>query len=64
MEYKNYYFQNEKIRLRLWEPRDAEYDYVNDLDSHVSAVDFRSWNGTGARGGSVTGTKKNGGFKW
>lgn len=38
MEYKNYYFQNEKIRLRLWEPRDAEYDYVNDLDSHGMAL--------------------------
>ncbi len=33
MNYSNYYFQNDKIRLRLWEPRDAESGYVDDLDS-------------------------------
>lgn len=29
MKYKNYYFQNDKIRLRLWEPRDAENGYMD-----------------------------------
>lgn len=33
MNYSNYYFQNDKIRLRLWEPRDAESGYIDDLDS-------------------------------
>ncbi len=33
MNYSNYYFQNDKIRLRLWEPRDAESSYIDDLDS-------------------------------
>ncbi len=33
MNYKNYYFQNDKVRLRLWEPRDLENSYTDDLDS-------------------------------
>ena len=38
MEYKNYYFQNDKIRLRLWEPRDAENAYIDNLDSNCMAL--------------------------
>jgi len=31
--YDNYYWQNDKVRLRLWLPKDAEYNYLVDLDS-------------------------------
>lgn len=37
MDYKNYYFQNDKVRLRLWEPRDSESSYSDDLDSNCMA---------------------------
>ena len=33
MKYDRYYWQNDKIRLRLWLPKDAEYSYLLDLDS-------------------------------
>ncbi len=33
MKYNNYYFQNDKVRLRLWEPRDSQYSYADDMDS-------------------------------
>lgn len=38
MKYRNYYFQNDKIRLRLWEPRDAENGYMDELDSKCMAA--------------------------
>jgi RimJ/RimL family protein N-acetyltransferase len=38
MNYQNYYFQNDKVRLRLWEPRDAENSYNDDLDSNCMAL--------------------------
>ncbi len=31
--YNNYYWRNDKVRLRLWLPKDAEYNYLVDLDS-------------------------------
>ena len=31
--YSNYYWRNDKVRLRLWLPKDAEYNYLVDLDS-------------------------------
>jgi RimJ/RimL family protein N-acetyltransferase len=36
--YENYYWQNDKIRLRLWEPKDYEESYKNDLDSECMAL--------------------------
>lgn len=36
--YENYYWQNDKIRLRLWEPKDREEVYKNDLDSECMAL--------------------------
>ena len=38
MKYQNYYFQDDKIRLRLWEPKDAEYGYIDNLDSKCMAA--------------------------
>ena len=38
MKYKNYYFQDDKIRLRLWEPKDAECGYLDDLDSNCMSL--------------------------
>lgn len=38
MDYKNYYFQNNKIRLRLWEPKDAVNGYADGLDSKGMAL--------------------------
>lgn len=32
-KYQNYYFQNDKVRLRLWEPGDEQYDTIDTLDS-------------------------------
>lgn len=32
-QYRTYYFQNDKVRLRLWEPRDDQYDTMDALDS-------------------------------
>lgn len=32
--YANYYWQNDKVRLRLWLPDDANYNYLVDLDSN------------------------------
>lgn len=29
----NYYWQNDKVRLRLWLPKDAEYSSLLELDS-------------------------------
>ena len=31
--YDNYYWQDDKIRLRLWEPKDTEFNFQNELDS-------------------------------
>ncbi len=36
--FQTYYWQNDKVRLRLWEPKDASYDYLNDLDSEAMAL--------------------------
>lgn len=30
----SYYWQNETVRLRLWEPKDAEFCYLNEMDSN------------------------------
>ena len=38
MNYKNYYFQNDKIRLRLWESKDAVPGYSDELDSKCMAL--------------------------
>lgn len=35
-----YFWQNDKVRLRLWEPKDAPYDYTNNLDSEAMALDM------------------------
>ena len=34
-DYGSYYWQNEKVRLRLPEPKDYEYSYTNNLDSEA-----------------------------
>lgn len=31
--YSSYYWQNKKVRLRLWQPKDSEYAAVDDLDT-------------------------------
>ena len=36
--YGNYYWQNAKVRLRLWVPKDAEYNQLVDLDSDGMAL--------------------------
>ncbi len=38
--FQTYYWQNDKVRLRLWEPKDAPYDYTNNLDSEAMALDM------------------------
>jgi RimJ/RimL family protein N-acetyltransferase len=37
-KYNNYYFQDDKLRLRLWEPKDYESSYANELDSKCMAL--------------------------
>lgn len=34
LNYKNYYYQHDKVRLRLWEPSYAERGYKDELDSN------------------------------